>query len=126
MRCTTRITAGIAVAIAIGSLAAPSAPFLVPVHAASSAGCEGGGYSIVLPGGTTVAGDVDTNVPAASLGASFRVKGKYNEFEVVSATFEVRDYAFTGAPNPLVVRIFAPEAATFFASSRLTQSLFGR
>jgi hypothetical protein len=101
MRCITRITAGIAVAVAVGSLAAPSAPFLVPLHAASSAGCEGGGYSIVLPGGTTVAGDVDTNVPAASLGTSFLVKGKYNEFEVVSATFEVRNYAFTGAPNPL-------------------------
>jgi hypothetical protein len=101
MRSVTRMTGGIGLAIAIASLAVPMSQVTVPVHAASSAGCEGGGFSIVLPGGTTLAGDVDTSVPASSLGTTFLVKGKYNEFQVVAATFEVRNYAFTGAPNPL-------------------------
>jgi hypothetical protein len=71
------------------------------VEAASSAGCEGGGLSIVLPSGATVSGDVRTTVPAASLGSRFFVRGKYVEFEVVSSTFEVRNQLLTGAANPL-------------------------
>ncbi|MCO6057244.1 hypothetical protein NG726_11235 [Pseudomonas sp. MOB-449] len=39
-------------------------------------------------------------VPAASVGASFLVKGKFVEFEVDSATLGVRNYTLTGAPNP--------------------------
>jgi hypothetical protein len=101
MRRFTRITAGTALAFAIASLAAHSTRLIVPLHAAASAGCEGGGFSIVLPDGTTIAGDVTTSVPASALGTSFFVRGKYNEWEVVSSTFEVRDYAFTGAPNAL-------------------------
>jgi hypothetical protein len=101
MRSLTRITGGIGLALAIGSFAVPTSQITVPLHAATSAGCEGGGYSIVLPGGTTLAGNAATSVPASSLGTSFLVKGKYNEFQVVAATFEVRNYAFTGAPNPL-------------------------
>ena len=71
-----------------------------PLKAASSEGCEGGGFSIVLPGGAILEGELDTTVPAASLGTSFLVKGKYIEFEVVSATFGINNYLFTGAANP--------------------------
>jgi hypothetical protein len=72
------------------------------LNAASSAGCEGGGFSIVLPGGEVISGEQDdTEIPASSLGSSFLVRGKYAEFEVVSATFGVRNQALTGAPNPL-------------------------
>jgi len=95
------MAAGIGIALAIGSFATLSTPLFVPLHAATAAGCEGGGFSIVLSGGTTLAGNVTTTVPASSLGTSFFVKGKYNEFQVVASTFEVRDYAFTGAPNAL-------------------------
>jgi hypothetical protein len=73
----------------------------VQLEAASSAGCEGGGFSIVLPGGQIISGDQEANVPAAALGSSFLVRGKYAEFEVVSATFGLRNQALTGAPNPL-------------------------
>ena len=71
------------------------------VQAATAAGCEGGGFSIVLPGGATVGGTQATTVAAANLGGSFLVRGRYVEFQVVSATFGIVDYAFTGAPNPL-------------------------
>ena len=92
--------AAIAIALAAVLVALPGTPLERPLQAASSAGCEGGGFSIVLPG-STLTGEVDTTVPAANLGARFSVKGKYVEFDVVSASFEVINYAFTGAPNAL-------------------------
>ena len=97
--------AAIALALVFGSAGRSPASLVTPLFAASSAGCEGGAFSIVLPGGVTLAAageeDLQTTVPAASLGGSFLVRGRYVEFQVVSATFEVRNYAFTGAPNPL-------------------------
>ncbi len=101
MRILTRMAAAFSLAMALGFLSKPVTPLVAPVQAATSAGCEGGGFSIVLPGGTTLAGDVDTSVPASSLGSSFLVRGKYVEFNVVSATFGITNYTFTGAPNPL-------------------------
>jgi hypothetical protein len=100
-RILVRATIPIVLATSGVFFAPPVAPFVTPLHAASSAGCEGEGFSIVLPGGTTLAGELDTTVPASSLGASFLVKGTYVEFEVVSATFGLVNYAFTGAPNAL-------------------------
>ena len=72
------------------------------VQAASSAGCEGGGFTLVgLADGTTISGDQDTTVAAGRLGQTFLARGRYHEFVVVSSTFGVRNQAFTGAPNPL-------------------------
>jgi hypothetical protein len=65
--------------------------------AAASAGCEGGGF--IVMGRTMPQGD--TTVPASALGASFRVQGKYVQFDVDSATLGIRNYTLTGAPNPL-------------------------
>ena len=48
-----------------------------------------------------LSGAQDTAVPAGALGAAFLVKGKYVEFEVVSATLGVRNFTMTGAANPL-------------------------
>jgi len=62
-------------------------------QAASSSACEGGGFTVL---GRT--GDVAGTQLAAPAG-SFTVKGKYVTFEVVAKTFEVTNYAFTGAPN---------------------------
>ncbi len=75
-----------------------------PAQAASSKGCTNGGYELVS--GTRVVasartGEVDTTIPAATLGAQFLVRGRYNTFLVDAATFGIRDYAFTGAANPL-------------------------
>lgn len=77
--------------IALVSLGlAPSA------SAASSSGCEGGGFRVL-----GLSGEQDTTVPASALGAQFLVQGKYVEFTVVSASFGLQNYTMTGAPNPL-------------------------
>jgi len=66
-------------------------------NAASSSGCEGGGFTVLGLRGT----DVKTNVPAAGLPATFLVKGKYVEFTVVAKSFGITNYTLTGAANPL-------------------------
>jgi len=94
-----RAAAPVVLALAGGFFITPFTSMETPLQAASSEGCEGGGFSIVLPGGAIVT-DAST-VPAASLGTSFLVKGKYVEFTVVSSTFGIVNYLFTGAPNAL-------------------------
>jgi hypothetical protein len=64
--------------------------------AAASAGCEGGGFTVL-----GLAGDQTTTVAAASVPATFLVKGKYVEFTVVANSFGILNYTFTGAPNAL-------------------------
>jgi len=93
-------TAAIAIAF-VGVLAMPLAHVEQRLKAAASEGCEGGGFRIVLANGTTLSGEVDSSVAAASLGTRFQVRGKYVEFDVVAGTFEVLNYTFTGAPNAL-------------------------
>jgi hypothetical protein len=90
--------------VLLTSAAAIAAAFLFlpaeKANAAKSEGCEGGGYTISqLTSGATV-GQGDSTIPASSLGEVFLVQGRYNQFLVVSATFGLRDYAFTGAANP--------------------------
>lgn len=65
-------------------------------RAATAAGCEGGGFTVL-----GLSGDQTTSVPAAGLPATFLVKGRYVEFTVVSNSFGILDYTFTGAPNAL-------------------------
>ena len=65
-------------------------------RAATSTGCEGGGFSVL-----GLSGKQDVTVPAGKLPATFLVKGKYVEFTIVSSTFGITNYTFTGAPNPL-------------------------
>ncbi|MET0255534.1 MAG: hypothetical protein ABW193_07050 [Luteibacter sp.] len=62
-------------------------------HAASSKGCEGGGFSIL---GRT-AGDI--SIPANAIGSTFHVQGRYVQFDVDADSLAVRNYALTGAPN---------------------------
>jgi hypothetical protein len=77
-------------------------PIAVPANAASSAGCEGGGFVISgLNDGSTVSTDGITTIPASNLGSSFLAGGRYVGFTVVSASFGVEDWTLTGAPNPL-------------------------
>ena len=68
----------------------------VPGFAASSAACQGGGFSLL-----GLSGDQKRIVLATDVGSSFLVKGKYVEFTVDATTFGVRDWTLTGAPNPL-------------------------
>ena len=68
----------------------------VPSFAASSKGCTGGGFSLL-----GLSGDQRRIVLAQDVGSTFLVKGKYIEFTVDAATFGVRDWTLTGAPNVL-------------------------
>src|SRR4051812_35761811 len=97
----TRLIGPICCAVALVSSSAPAGRLVAPLSAASSAGCEGGGFTVVLPGGRTIAGDGRTTALALELGDRFLVRGKYVEFQIVAATFGIVDYAFTGAPNAL-------------------------
>jgi hypothetical protein len=65
-----------------------------PAQAASSKGCDGGGYTVLgkSPGFT---GSV------AAPAGRFRVQGKYTQFDVDPADFAVYDQSFTGVPNEL-------------------------
>jgi hypothetical protein len=68
-------------------------------HAASSEGCVGGGFSLMLPGGA-VSGERDrTVVPSATVGDSFLVRGRFVEFTVEAATLGVTNYTMAGAAN---------------------------
>lgn len=83
--------------------AAAAALVLLPSEkseAAKSDGCEGGGFRIVGLVNHAPVGQGDTTIPAANIGGTFIVRGRYNEFTVVSATFGLRNYLFTGAANP--------------------------
>jgi hypothetical protein len=48
-----------------------------------------------------LSGEQRTTVGPAGLPAEFLVRGRYVEFTVVSATFGIKNYTFTGAANPL-------------------------
>src|SRR5262245_24001895 len=90
-----RLAAGLlcfgAAAVALLTMTAVDRSF-----AAASAGCDGGGFTVL-----EISGDQRVTVPAGSVPNSFLVKGKYIEFTVDAATFGVRDWTFTGVPNPL-------------------------
>jgi hypothetical protein len=74
------------IAAAVVATSAASFGWSSQAQAATAAGCEGGGFTVVLPGGGTVSTEGETIVPAAALGAGFLVRGRYIEFMVVSST----------------------------------------
>src|SRR6267143_5042731 len=82
---------GIALLVMSSAMLAPQRAF-----AASSAGCAGGGFSVL-----GLSGDQRTIVAAGKVDRAFLVKGKYVEFTVDSDTFGVRDWTLTGVPNTL-------------------------
>ena len=90
LRSPSRIRRGAAAGLLLGVLAAGGA------QAAASAGCEGGGFTVLGKSGTQ-----DSTVPANQVTATFDVVGKYVTFQVVAATLGVRNYTLTGAANPL-------------------------
>ena len=84
----------LAAAVAVLSLPVAGAAVLSsPADAASSDGCEGGGFQ-VLGHGPGFEGSV-----AAPTGR-FTVEGKYARFDIDPTDFAVYDQGFTGAPNP--------------------------
>lgn len=85
----TTLLAGAGVLLAGLTFVSPAGP----AQAASSSACEGGGFTVLGRTGDIAGAQVSPPV------GSFTVKGKYVMFDVVANTFEVTDYAFTGAPN---------------------------
>jgi hypothetical protein len=84
----------------------PAVALAGPAEAASSKGCVGGGYELVNAATKAVVasartGEVDRTVPAAGLGSTFTVRGRYNQFDVRASDFALFNYVFTGAPNEL-------------------------
>jgi hypothetical protein len=63
---------------------------------ADSDKCAGGGFTAL-----GLSGKQRRTIPASSIGSSFLVKGKYVGFTVDAATFGVRNWTLTGAPNDL-------------------------
>jgi len=89
-------------ALTIVAALALAPPIAVPADAASSAGCEGGGFVIRgLNDRSTIGSDGKVTIPADNLGPSLVIDGRYVEFAVVSETFAVEDWTLTGEPNPL-------------------------
>lgn len=64
--------------------------------AADSAGCEGGGFTVLGKSGAQ-----NVSVAAGSVASSFRVQGRYVQFDVDAASFGVLNYTMTGAANPV-------------------------
>src|SRR3954454_14203362 len=89
-----------ATALAAGALIATAVP--TTASAATSVGCEGGGFTVSLPSGAQIAGNTGAKVAAAQLPAGRRVlvRGRYVEFSLDPSTFAVYDYTLTGAPSP--------------------------
>jgi hypothetical protein len=72
-----------------------------PLAHAKSDACEGGGFVISgLLNGVSVPTNRSVTIPASNVGPSFQILGKNIEFTVVSATFGIENYTFTGAANP--------------------------
>ena len=65
-----------------------------PAEAASSKGCDGGGFTVLGKGA-----GFEGTVPAPA--GRFRVQGTYAQFDVDPTDFAVYDQSFTGAANPL-------------------------
>lgn len=66
--------------------------------AASSDGCEGGGFTVL-----GLQGPQDRTIPAGALGSGsvIAVRGKYVQFDIDKNTFGIFNYTLTGAPNRL-------------------------
>ena len=108
--------------LVLAAVAVTAAPLLAitgsaPAQAASSAGCVGGGFTLIGPNGPVASSTPDRfrgTIPAARLGDSFLVRGRYTQFRVRSADFAVLDQAFTGAASALDMtgRRFTPVFAS--------------
>jgi len=97
-----------------------------PAGAASSKGCEGGGFAVTaLADGSTVSpmvpgGDLTTTIPTARLGLSFVVKGKYVEFTVVPNALDI-----TGGSRTMVFASKTPDHRGLALTSAVNVEITG-
>ena len=93
--------------LAAVALAAAAAAFVMaeppPVAAATSIGCQGGDFTVTLPGGRVLSGYTGFKIAPSQLPPHSRihVQGRYVQFDVDVSDYAVYDYALTGASNPL-------------------------
>src|SRR5262245_9789550 len=90
-----------ALAFCAGVVAALSA---APAQAASSAGCDGGAFTVAAPGQTvtgTPTTTVNATIPASALDGTVQIRGKFQTWDVDPATLGVRNFTFTGVANKL-------------------------
>jgi hypothetical protein len=66
--------------------------------AASTDGCEGGGFTVL---GLRAPQSLAIGANALGTGDVITVRGKYVQFDIDKRTFGIRNYVLTGAPNPL-------------------------
>jgi hypothetical protein len=87
--------------IAVSAAAALAALTPAPAAAATSSACDGGSFSVTLPGGKTLAPGQSAKLAASALPAASRlhVQGRYVQFDVAVSDFSVYNWALTGAPN---------------------------
>jgi hypothetical protein len=72
-------------------------------HAAKSEGCPGGGFVVTgfTNGAQLGTSGLKTTAQGTVIQPTLTVTGKYNSFEINSASFGIRNYAFSGAANAL-------------------------
>lgn len=87
----------VAAAALLGAVGLPGV-----ANAADSEGCENGGYVVTgfTNGAQLGTSGRKTTAKASVIQPTLTVTGRYNRFEIDSATFGIRNYAFTGAANP--------------------------
>ena len=62
-------------------------------QAASSDGCEGGGFTLRFPSGRVLSGEQKLDLTAAQIGSGrIQVRGRYNEFDIQTGSFAVFNY----------------------------------
>ena len=83
-------------AVLLAAIGLPAA-----AQAAKSDGCPGGGYVVTgfTNGAQLGTSGLKTTAQASVIQPKLTVTGRYNSFEIDSASFGIRNYAFTGAPN---------------------------
>lgn len=111
----SRLLAGASVAIA--SLAA-SLAVGGTAQAAKAGTCEG--FTVTV-GANTFTGDQRVVIPAAQVGESITVAGRYVTFSVVAATFETLDYTLTGADSQRPDKDLPLDAPSVVFTSKLPQ-----
>jgi hypothetical protein len=90
------VGAALAAVTVVPAVAAPAA------QAATSTGCENGGFSVTTPDGRTASGRTTVKVSTGALPADqvLKVRGRYIEFDLAPVTGNVYGYVYTGAANP--------------------------
>ena len=104
---------------ALAALAASAVVVTSPAAEAAKAGtCES--FTVTV-GGQTFTDGARTVVPAAQVGDTITVAGRYVTFSVVASTFEARDYTLTGADSPRPDKDLPLDAPSVVFTSKLPQ-----